>query len=103
MTEQRVLRNGDKATLVREINVTDTRKLHVLTGDKLTISDHITLAQDEYFIVDVTGTVFKYGLAIDLTSLAAGTVMSEGKKTLSQLCADDAKLILNVYDLFKKA
>ena len=65
--------------------------------------DHITLAQDEYFIVDVTGTVFKYGLAIDLTSLPTDKVMSEGKKSLSQLNPDDAKLVLNVYDLFKKA
>ena len=78
MTEQRVLRNGDKATLVRGVNVTDASTLHGLTGDKLTISDHITLAQDEYFIVDVTGTVFKYALAIDLTSFPSGTVMSEG-------------------------
>ena len=103
MTEQRVLSNGDKATLERGVNVTDTRTVHVLTGDKLTISDHISLAQDEYFIVDVTGTVFKYGLAIDLTSLPSGTVMSEGKETLSQLSPDDAKLVLKVYDLFKKA
>ena len=103
MTEQRVLGNGDKATLLRGVSVTDTRTLHVLTGDKLTISDHVTLAQDDYFIVDVTGTVFKYGLAIDLTSLPTDRVMSEGKKTLSQLNADDAKLVLKVYDLFKKA
>jgi len=104
MTEQRVLGNGDKATLLRGVSVTDTRTLHVLTGDKLTISDHVTLAQDDYFIVDVTGTVFKYGLAIDLTSLPTGTVMSEDKKRkLSQLNADDAKLVLKVYDLFKKS
>ena len=60
MTEPRVLSNGDKATLLRGVSVTDTRTLHVLTGDKLTISDHVTLAQDDYFIVDVTGTVFKW-------------------------------------------
>ena len=58
MTEQRVLGNGHKATLVRGVNVTHTTTLHGLTSDKLTISDHITLAQDEYFIVDVTGAVF---------------------------------------------
>lgn|SRR5678815_1542629 len=103
MSEQRVLPNGDKATLVRGVNATDTRKLHVLTGDKLTISDHTTSAHDVYFIVDVTGTVFKYGLAIDLTSLPTDEVMSEGNKPLSQLSPDDAKPVLNIYDLFTKA
>ena len=102
MTEQRVLPNGDKATLVRGINVTDASTLHGLIGDKLTISDHITLDQDEYFIVDVTGTVFKYALAIDLTSSPTDKVMS-GEKALSQLNAEDAKLVLKVYDLFKKS
>ena len=102
MTEQRVLNNGDKATLERGVTVTDMRNLDALTGDKLILSDHITLAHTEYFIVDVTGTVFMYELAIDLTSLPSGTVMSEGKETLSQLNPEDAKLVLKVYDLFKK-
>ena len=44
MTEQRVLSNADKATLVRSVSVTDARTLHVLTGDKLTISDLVTSA-----------------------------------------------------------
>ena len=53
--------------------------------------------------MDVTGTVFNYGLAIDLTPLPTAKVMSEGKKTLNQLNPDDAKLVLKIYDLFKKA
>ena len=103
MTEQRVLNNGDKATLERGVTVTDRGTQQALTGDKLTLSDHITLAQNEFFILDITGTVFMYGQAINLTSLPSRTAMSGVKETLSQLSHDDAKLVLRIYDEFKKA
>ena len=103
MTEQRVLSNGDKATLERGVTVTDRGTQQALTGDKLTLSDHITLAQNEFFILDITGTVFMYGQAINLTSLPSRTAMSGVKETLSQLSPDDAKLVLRIYDEFKKA
>src|SRR5678815_3458125 len=98
MTEQLMLKNGDTATLERGASI--TTEADQVTGDNLTITDCHSTAEKKYFIVPDAGDVFKYEKQIDFSLHSSATQLTEA---LHQLSPDNAKDVLKIYDLFKKA